>query len=63
MQSETTLSELLEGIRAVIAKDIAGRPAPRNKAVADPALWRAIENQQKNSVEGHCWLLGVPRKR
>ncbi len=61
MQSETTLSELLEGIRAVIAKDLI-RPVPRNKAVADPALWRAIANQQKNSSEGHCWLLGAPRK-
>ncbi len=62
MQSETTLSELLEGIRAVIAKDMASKPLPRNKAVADPALWRAIASQQKNSSEGHCWLLGVPRK-
>ncbi len=62
MQSETTLSEILEGIRAVIAKDIAGRPVPRNKAVADPALWRAIENQQKNGTEARCWLFGLPQK-
>lgn len=60
MQSDKTLSELLEGIRAIIAKDLTERPAPRNKAVADPALWRAIEKQQKNITEGHCWLPGDP---
>jgi hypothetical protein len=63
MQSDKTLSELLEGIRAVIAKDLTARPAPRNKAVADPALWRAIEKQQKNTAEGHCWLFGDPMSR
>ncbi len=62
MQSDTTLSELLEGIRAVIAKDIAGRPTPRNKAVSDPALCRAIQNQQKNDSAGQCWLIGLPWK-
>jgi hypothetical protein len=48
MQSDKSLHELIEGIRIIIAKDmIEKRPQPRRKPVADPALWRAIETQQK----------------
>ena len=47
MQNEKSLSELLESLRAVIAKEMMRRPLPRKKAIADPALWRAIHNQQK----------------
>ena len=49
MQADKSLHELLEGIRAIIAKDMAQKPVPRGKAVADPALWRAIRNQQRSN--------------
>jgi hypothetical protein len=54
MQTEKSPSELLECIHNIIAKDIAGKPIPRRKAVADPALWRAIQNHQRNGSEGQC---------
>jgi hypothetical protein len=48
MQTGKSLHELIEGALIIIAKDVAGKPRlPRRKPVADPALWRAIQNQQK----------------
>ncbi|MGO9543338.1 MAG: hypothetical protein ACLPPF_00870 [Rhodomicrobium sp.] len=62
MQTDTALSELLEGIRAIFAQDLTGKPKPRNKAVADPALWRAIQTQQKNANDGQCWFRDIQEK-
>jgi hypothetical protein len=56
MQIDKSLHELIEAVRVIIAKDMAGKPPlPRRKPVADPALWRAIQNQQ--SI-GHAALSG-----
>ena len=63
MQNGMTLQEMLDSIRAIFAQDMTRRPAHRNKAVADPALWRAIQNQEKHSSEGQCYLRGMPGKR
>ncbi|MGO8953562.1 MAG: hypothetical protein ACLPWS_08890 [Rhodomicrobium sp.] len=62
MQNDMTLHEVLENIRAIFAKDMAGKPVPRNKAVADPDLWRAIQNQQRCSSEGQCGFRNIPGK-
>jgi len=62
MRHEKTLDELLEGIRAVLAEDMKAKPVSRNKAVADPALWRAIQNQQKCDSERPCWFRGIAGK-
>ena len=52
METEKSPSELLEIIHNIIAKDMAGKSMPRRKAVADPALWRAIQNHQRNGNVG-----------
>jgi hypothetical protein len=62
METETPLHELVEGVRAIIAKDMNEEPVPHKKAVADPALWRAIQNQQRHGSEGQCWFAGAPEK-
>ncbi len=63
MQNSMTLQEMLDSIRAIFAQDMTRKPAHRNKPVADPALWRAIQNQEKNSVEEQCWLRGMRGRR
>ena len=63
MQNGMNLQEMLESIRTIFAQDLTRRPAHRKKAVADPALWRAIQNQEKHSSEGQCYLRGMPGKR
>jgi hypothetical protein len=46
MQIDKSLHELIEGVFIIIAKEMAGKSQPpRRKPVADPALWRAIQNQ------------------
>ncbi len=62
MQNDMTLHEVLESIRAIFAKDMIGKPAPRNRAVADPALWRAIENQQRSCSDGQLGFRNIPGK-
>jgi hypothetical protein len=62
MQDSMTPQEVLEGIRAILNKDMTGKPALRNRAVADPAVWRAIQNQQRNSSEGQCGFRTDPGK-
>ena len=55
MQIDKSLHELIEGVLIIVAKDMAGRPPlPRRKPVADPALWRAIQNQQKSGDSSYC---------
>jgi hypothetical protein len=55
MQIDKSLHELIEGVFIIVAKDMAGKsPLPRRKPVADPALWRAIENQRKNDGLNYC---------
>ena len=63
MQNGMTLQEMLESIRAIFAQDISRKPAHRAKPVADPALWRAIQSQEKQSSEGQCYLRGLPGRR
>jgi hypothetical protein len=49
MQIDKSLHELIEDVLIVVAKDMVEKPLlPRRKPVADPALWRAIQNQRKN---------------
>jgi hypothetical protein len=49
MQIDKSLHELIEGVLIIVAQDMAGKsPSPRKAPVADPALWRAIQNQRKN---------------
>jgi hypothetical protein len=49
MQIDKSLHELIEGVLIIVARDMTGKtPVPRRKPVPDPALWRAIQNQQKN---------------
>jgi hypothetical protein len=48
MTTDKPLAELLESLRAIFAKDMIEKPVPRKKATADPALWRAIQHQQKH---------------
>lgn len=62
MQNAMTLQEVLESIRSILNKDLVGKPTLRNRAVADPALWRAIQNQQRNSSEGPCGFRSGPGK-
>ena len=63
MQNGMTLQEMLDSIRVIFAQDIVRKPAHRRKPVADPALWRAIHNQERQSGEGQCYLRGMPGKR
>jgi hypothetical protein len=63
MQNGMTLQEMLDSIRTIFAQDMIRKPAHRSKPVADPALWRAIQNQEKYSSEGQCYLRGMPGKR
>lgn len=63
MQNGLTLQEMLDSIRTIFAQDMTRKAAPRHKPVADPALWRAIESQEKHSSEGQCYLRGMPGKR
>ena len=63
MQNGMTLQEMLDSLRTIFGQDLTRRPAHRNKAVADPALWRAIQKQEKQSSEGQCYLRGMPGKR
>ena len=51
--SEKSSQEMLENLRAIIAQEMIEKPRRREKAVADPALWRAIECHQKRS--GYLW--------
>ncbi len=59
METGKSMDELLDGIRAILAKDLSENPVSRKKPIADPALWRAIQNQQKNDSEGQCWFRGM----
>jgi hypothetical protein len=63
MQDDQTLQEMLDSIRTIFAQDMKRKPALRSKPVADPALWRAIQNQEKQSTEGQCYLRGMPGRR
>ena len=63
MQNSMTLQEMLDSIRAIFAEDVTSKPLHRSKPVADPALWRAIQNQEKHSSEGQCYLRGMPGRR
>ncbi len=49
MTEEKPLAKILDSLREIFAKDLTEKPARREHAIADPALWRAIKNQQKNS--------------
>lgn len=62
MQRDISPEEILVAIRTIIAKDIAARPAPRSKPVADPALWHAIEVHKRLSSEGQCGFRSLPGK-
>jgi hypothetical protein len=47
MLIDRSLHELIEGALIIVAKEMTGKsPLPRRKPVADPALWRAIQNQR-----------------
>jgi hypothetical protein len=48
MSTDKLSHEFLEGIRAIIAKDMTATPKRSDKPVADPALWRALESQAKH---------------
>jgi hypothetical protein len=63
MQNGMTPQEMLESIRAIFAQEMKRKPAHRSKPVNDPALWRAIENQEKHSSEAQCYLRGIPGRR
>jgi hypothetical protein len=63
MQDGMTLQEMLDSIRAIFAQDMTRKTAHRNKPVADPALWRAIQSQEKHSSESQCSLRGMPGSR
>jgi hypothetical protein len=63
MQKSMTPQEMLDSIRAIFAQDMSRKPTHRSKPVADPALWRAIHNQEKQSGEGQCYLRGIPGRR
>ena len=62
MENEMTLPQMLDSIRDIFARDLNGKPAPCNKAVADPALWRAIQNQERHRNEGQCGFRPTPEK-
>jgi hypothetical protein len=49
MISEKSSQEILEGLRVIIGQHLVEKPHRRDKPVSDPALWRAIENQQRFS--------------
>jgi hypothetical protein len=60
MQIDRSLHGLIEGVLIIVAKDVAGKPPlPRKEPVADPALWRAIQNQRYN-VDSSCHALKAP---
>lgn len=63
MQDSLTLQEMLDSIRTIFAQDMTRKPTPRRKPVADPALWRAIQSEEKHSSEGQCYLRGMPGRR
>ncbi len=63
MQDGMTLQEMLDSIRTIFAQDMTRKTEHRNKPVADPALWRAIQSQEKHSSESQCWLRGMPGGR
>jgi hypothetical protein len=48
MSTDKSSHDFLEGIRAVIAKDMTAKPKRSDKPVADPALLRALESQAKH---------------
>jgi hypothetical protein len=48
MKTEMALDELLKSVRSILAKALDDKPMRRGKAVADPVLWRAIQNQEKS---------------
>ncbi|MGA7326233.1 MAG: hypothetical protein WBX25_17550 [Rhodomicrobium sp.] len=45
--SDKSPRDILEGLRDIIAREMIEKPQPREKAIADPALWRAIQIQQR----------------
>jgi hypothetical protein len=59
MKTDITLGELLESIRGIIAEDLDAKPLRRGNAVADPALWRAIHNQQRSQGSVPMLIMGV----
>lgn len=59
MKTEMPLHELLQSIRAIFAADLDAKPLTRRKPVADPALWRAIQNQQRNRGDVPISVLSV----
>jgi hypothetical protein len=63
MQNSMPPQEMLDSIRAIFALDMSRKPTHRSKPVADPALWRAIQNQEKHCSEGQCYLRGLPGRR
>ena len=46
MKSDLTLDEMLKSVFSLIIDDAGGRPRRSATPVADPALWRALENQR-----------------
>jgi hypothetical protein len=56
MVYEKSPLEILEGLRAIIAQELSEKPLRRKPAIADPALWRAIQSQQKhNGLVPDAW--------
>jgi hypothetical protein len=56
MVYEKSPEEILEGLRAIIAQELSEKPLRRKPALADPALWRAIQSQQKhNGLVPDAW--------
>jgi len=49
MKSDLTLDEMLKSVFSLIVDDAGVKPRRSGKPVADPALWRALENQRTGS--------------
>jgi hypothetical protein len=56
MQTDLTLDEMLKNVFSLLADDTAAKPRRSAKPVADPALWRALENQEKNGSDRHSGI-------
>ncbi len=48
MQSDLTLDEMLKSVFSSLADEIIAKPKRSGKPIADPALWRALENQDRS---------------
>jgi hypothetical protein len=56
MVYEKSPHEILESLRAIIGQELAEKPLRRRPAIADPALWRAIQIQQKHiGLQPDAW--------